>query len=139
MAVSIPEQTVVNRLKSSTDVGALAADRVYPIRAPSTAIGSDYYTFQRVSGVYQVTHSPGGPKFQRARIQLDSRSTTYGGVKALAKAARKRLVGYGGSTGGGRAWNITLENDLDIDEAEPGDDALFRVMQDYMVEARVST
>jgi len=137
--VYAPEKAVTLRLKSSTDVGALAADRVYPLRAPSTSITADHYTYRRVSTVSQVTHSTGGPKWQRARLQLDSWSQTYGGAKALAKAARQRLVGYRGSTGGVQVWTVTLETELDIDEGLSGDDRWFRVMQDYGVEARVSS
>lgn len=137
--MSAPERAVFLRLKSSTGVGAIAGDRIYPMRAPSTALGSDYITYQRISSVYSVTHSSGGPKYQRARVQVDCRSPDYDTASSLADSARDRLAGYRGSTGGVQVWGITLDSDRSFEEGEPGDDRHYRWSQDYMVEARVST
>lgn len=132
-----PEDTIYQRLASSTGVGALAGDRIYPISAPSTAIGVTHITYHRISAVPQNTHSSGGPKHQQARIQVDVWAPRYDTVKDLGDEIRKRLFGYRGSTAGELVWSMTLDSERDLFEGETGDDRRYRLSQDWMVEARV--
>lgn len=133
-----PEDTINRRLVSSTGVGAFTGDRIYPMSAPSTAIGTDYITYQRVSALVQNTHSTGGPKWQQARVQVDAWSPSYDRVKDLGDEIRKRLFGYRGSTSGDLIWSMTLDSERDLFEGETGDDRRYRVSQDWIVGARVT-
>lgn len=138
---SAPEKAVWLRLKSSTGVGAIAGDRIAPLQADPSWLsdGLDFVRYQRISAVFHVTHSTGGPRYQRARVQVDSFSPSYDTASDLSAEVRKRLAGYRGSTGDVQVWSMTLANERDDFEGTGGDDRLYKVSQDYMIESRVST
>lgn len=76
--------------------------------------------------------------YQRARIQLDCRAATLPAAKNLAEQVYLRLEGYRGSTGGVRIHHMFMENDLDLEDGLGGDDRGPRVLQDWMVDARLT-
>lgn len=124
------EAAVYDLLRRDAAVSAIAAARIYPLRAPDR-VARPYLTYQRISA--NRWRSFGGPAgMAQPRIQVDAYATDYAAAKVLAKAARLALDGYRGVAGGVRVGGITLETDQDLYEDDV-DPKLYRVRMDFIV------
>lgn len=111
------EKAVYSILAANSGVGALCADRIYPVVAPQNATYPCVIyardTIDYVDGIQSST------TLRHAIIELVCVAATYIDVKALSKAVRDALNRYVGTIGG-----VTVEDIFIEDEHDEFDDTL---------------
>lgn len=110
------ESIVYTTLRDDAGVGAICADRIYPVIALQDTT-RPYVVYTLVSAVPQ-NQLDGDYGCDNRRVQLDSYAETYAQARGLADAVRTSLsaIGY-----------LTVENFVTYEV----DTKLFRVSQDY--------
>jgi hypothetical protein len=115
-------------------VMAMVGDRMFPVKLPQNVL-YPALSYNQVSGVR--TYDLCGPTGRvRPRITINSWAETYADARDLAHAVRKAIEGFTGTMGGSPGTpiaNVTLDNEVDLDEPEAGLVGVFRVMQDYLL------
>jgi hypothetical protein len=83
--------------------------------------------YQKVSAERQV-RLVGTAGLVRATYQIDSYAESALGAINLAAAVRSALVDYSGTSGGIYVRSVLLENEISLEDPEPG---LYRISQTY--------
>lgn len=114
------ENALVQHLEDSAGVGALAADRIYPRKAPQKPTFP--FLIYTVDGSANHTYHHGGPSgLAMATIGITAVATSYKSMHQLAEAVRNLLQGLHGTLGSGGGDDeesdvaIFLRNQLDTD------------------------
>jgi len=97
-------------------VKALIDDRMFPLRAPDTAV-FPLITYQRIGGDRDSTHD-GNSGLDNSRIQFSCWSESYLVAKNLALEVVKALTGRAGPMGGTVRVASDVDNELDLFDPE---------------------
>jgi hypothetical protein len=132
------EEAIYIKLLATTPVTALVVGRVYPNYLPENA-SLAAIVYQRISGP-RIHNMSGTSGTASPRIQITSWGATYKKAKELSAAVRVALDGFSGTitqstTSSLKIQSCLLQNELDMPELAPLDDALrrFGVVQDYII------
>jgi Protein of unknown function (DUF3168) len=128
-------------LLAGTEIAALVATRIYPLRLPQKidiSSGKAAIVLQRIDEIDDA-HLRGPNALKRARIQVDCYAVTHDAATALGALVRRRINGFRGSWDDGASPPATLtvqaileEQEADRFENEIGG-GLCRHMADYIV------
>ncbi|MFW6079533.1 MAG: DUF3168 domain-containing protein [Gemmatimonadota bacterium] len=125
------EASLREHLEADGAVAARVGGRVYPVLLPPD-VTYEAISYRRISAPRE--HAQTGPSgLVRARIQVDSWATTYGGAKDLAEDVRRALDGFRGTMGTTvttRVDSTMLEGDRDLYDE---DAEVHRVQHDYLI------
>ena len=130
------EEAIYTKLLATTPVTALVVSRVYPAYLPESA-NLPAVVYQRISG--PRVQNMDGSGTAHPRIQITSWGATYKKAKELSAAVRVALDGFKGTIASNSdslvIQSCLLQNELDMPELAPLDDALrrFGVVQDYII------
>ena len=128
-----PEEAIYSKLVAATAINALVVGRVLPDYLPQgTALPALLY--QRISGprVHSMTGASGTAY---PRITITSWGKTYKKAKELADLVRRELDGFKGTVDTLYIQSCLLQDERDVPEIAPQDDALrrFGIAQDYII------
>ena len=129
--MAILEEGIVAFLIADTDIHAVVADRIYPMRIPQGAI-FPLITYQRISTARILTHDSSGATgdLTSPRFQFDGWGVTQKIVKQISDVLRKVLHGKTGAMGGVTIGAALAENE----QPEYVPDAnLYRGRSDYII------
>jgi hypothetical protein len=117
--VETAEGAIVAKLKLDAGVAALVGTRVHPTTSPQ-AVALPKLTYQVIDT--QRPHSNDGPiGLATARWQFDCRATDLIGAKRLARAVRRCLNGFSGTTSGWEFDSIRVIDEREFPETpQPG-------------------
>ena len=117
----------------ATDIWTATSKRIYPFALPQGG-WTDAIIYQRVSSMRADTIAD-VPDLARARMQITSWSRTYAAAKTLGRAVQVALNYYIGVVAGVTIRSITLVDEGDMADIEPGADeySYSGVRQDYEV------
>lgn len=122
------EESLYSFLSSDTAVSSLVNDSIYGLIAPQGAplprIIYSRITTQRTSTLCATDTKV------RAVMQIDCYARNYKASKELAKTVRQTLTDFSGDMYGTRVSLVTLDQDVDLDDPDPG---LYRVSQTYFI------
>lgn len=106
------EKAIYAILAADTDVAALVATRIYPVRrVQGDALPAIVY--RRISSTH-IHSTQGSSGACNARIQIDCWAATYAGAKTLADKVRLALDGYHGTAGTIDVHHILIEDETDL-------------------------
>jgi hypothetical protein len=117
MAIDNIEKLLTTLLEADAGVGAIAADRIYPLVVPQDA-AMPAITYQKTSGNWQIQMS-GPHNMSQERFRINCWAETYSEVKGLADAVRAELNGYDTGNASVDVHIITLENETDLINVNP--------------------
>lgn len=124
------ETEIRTRLAADGTIAGLVGTRIYAVRLPQDP-SYPAIIYSRVSGVR--LHNLDGPAGRAMpRLSIDCWSETYVGAQALAAAVRASLDGFNGSLATLKAV-ILIENEIDLFDADAGQEGAYRIVQDYIV------
>lgn len=106
--------------------------RIWPMVIPQSDAGQQRVpciVYQTINRERQVTYC-GTAGLARTQQQLDAYARTYNGAQALARAIEACLVDFRGLMGGYLVQQISLTNEIDLMDPEPG---LYRVSMDFEI------
>lgn len=115
-------------LTSDSAITGIVGDRVYPLLMPQSGT-IPAIVYSQIGRREDVSLCSADGKI-RATIQIDSYSKQYRTSKMLADAVRSVLVDFTGAMGDARVATVILDQELDLDDPEPG---LFRVSQTFFI------
>lgn len=130
--MSLIHNALVSILEDSATVGALAADRIYPLVIPQGGT-LPAISYQEVSG--ERLHTLDGADMAHPVFQLTCWAETYGEAKAMADAIRLLLNGYSGTVDTIVIQYVRMVGENDLGWVSPENDELRRygVAQDFQV------
>jgi len=116
------EKAIRSILIDDGDVGALVADRIFPVvRREGSALPAIVY--QQISGVRDHVFA-GASGFVAARFQINCWADTYEGATTLSAAVRVALDAYHGTKESVVIQCIHLEDEGDMDVLSADNEAL---------------
>lgn len=128
------EPNLFEYLKNVPEVAALIADRIYEGRIPQHVFDSEQgvmncAVYSRVGGATGVGFC-GSDGLVPAQYQIDVYALDSVAKTKVARAIRRALVDYRGPMGSVPVQLVTLDNQFDSEEPEPG---LERRTQSYTI------
>lgn len=129
-------------LAADSGVAALVATRIYPMLIPqksfedATRHGCVVFTRVGVGRLVRLCNGGTTDGLVQSTVQIDSyakRLTTTDGALAIAAAVRAALVDFRGELGGSGGElvkSITLDDEAELMDPEPG---LYRISQRYTI------
>jgi Protein of unknown function (DUF3168) len=118
------EEALSSILSGNGGVTALAANRIYGLRAPQT-VPTPYLVFSKI--VEQDTNATycGPDRLVRGNFQFDSYAKTYLTALQLARAVRAALIDFFGDVAGTHISGVIFDMELQLLDPDPG---LYRVL-----------
>ncbi len=127
------EEGLTSHITDDAGLSAMIAGRVFAVLAPQ-GVRTPYVVFNKLSDVQRGTYCA-SDGITMAVFQFDSYAKTYKEVKLLAKALKTALVDFHGLMGDTRVKTISLENETDLNDPDPG---LLRVLTTLIIWHEVS-
>lgn len=120
-------------LLGSTEIAAVVAARVYPIKLPQGTTAASI-VYNRISGAGDY-HMQGLSGFAKHRFQIDAWAPTAEVASTLADLIRDRIDGYQGPMGGDSPPPIEVHGVFMVDQREDYDEAagLHRMSRDFFI------
>ena len=122
------EEELKDFILEDSEIASYVRDRVGPIPLPQGTDKASITYFEKSRDNFPTQTDPG--RLAAHRWQIDAWATTYGIMRQLGEAIRKRLNGYDGSLGGFSRVSFFMENKFDTFEDKS---KLFRGMLDFTV------
>ncbi len=127
-------------MAAQTGITALTSTRIFPLVIPqkiySDATKQPCLVYSFDSKNRQKRYS-GTDSLVAGSVQIDCYATTYRQAQLLAQAVRAALLDYSGTWTGNTSPQVShkvqkcfLENEIDLDDPEPG---LYRVSQSWAI------
>jgi hypothetical protein len=118
------ETALFKLLQDDAAVGALIADRIYPIWVPQGRAMPAVTYNQLAGGRDQMLSGPSG--FVSAVFEFSCWAESYGQTRSVADAVRQALDGFDGTSDTIVIQSVQLQDENDIPAAEDGIDRLRR-------------
>ena len=117
------EEALVSRLVADPTVAGLAGDRIFPLLIPQALYAE---ASRQPCLVYQRTSTDTDATFcetiglRATQIQIDAYARRYQEARELGRAAREALTDFRGDVSGLHIDRVTLANEFDGLDEEPG-------------------
>jgi hypothetical protein len=112
------EEAIINKLRNTSAITALAGQRSYAIVAPE-GVANPFIVVTRVGSQRELAHD-GPTGITSAFLQISCISDKPGSAKKLADTVRSELHGFRGIVGGVSVNYLEVINDVDIPDPDYG-------------------